>query len=416
MSLEKLLVNAYFPCKNASQGCTLTYKFGEEDGHRSKCTFKQIQCPLSRKSKCEWNGRYGTVREHIREKHQELILENAEFIINVEEDTINTFVVLNSKQFFTVDYAYNSSGGVLKYTVALLDVGEPNFQVELRNHSEPNSPKLIQEHKAVCYSDDPCQRIAEVIINVHKMKPALNNAMAILITLTAQQDISDSTNLVKSDIVTFFKCQKCFETLKLPIFEDANTSRICNYCYYNSKEQCKYKMVPLDNELSCLLAKENYACKHKYCDRIVRGTSIVNHELSCPFRMYKCFTCQKNLLYSIAKEHYETMRHADYFEQDTEFVMQAKTSVCCYTLFQHELIAIFFTFDSYFKIEVKQSGVIRNYQLIIELQCTHKNLNAPSLKYVFNETTAQAVFMQSCELLACFDAEIGVRIYFDYCK
>ncbi|XP_031353564.1 uncharacterized protein LOC116178252 [Photinus pyralis] len=416
VSLERLLVNAYFPCKNASQGCTLTYKFGEEDDHTSKCTFKPIECPIRKRSECEWNGRFGAVREHISEKHAKLISENAAFIINVNEDTMDTFVVLNSKHFFTVDYVYNSSGGVLKYTIALLDVGEQNFQVELRNHSEPNSLKLLKEHKAVCYIGDLPQRVSEEI-NIDKMKPALNNATSISITLKAQQDLGNSTNLVKSDIVNFFKCRLCRENLKLPIFEDANSSPICSYCYDNSKEQFKYKMVPEDNELSCLLAKENYCCKHNYCTKIVRGTCIVNHERSCPFRMYKCFTCQKNLLYSIAQEHYETMHpDANCFEQEYEFVMQARTSVSCCTLFQHELIVIFFTFDPHFKIEVKQSGVIPNYKVIIELQCTNKDLNAPSLKYVFNETAGQSVNINSWDLLACFTTEIGVRIYFDSCK
>uniref|UniRef100_A0A1Y1M5S3 RING-type E3 ubiquitin transferase n=1 Tax=Photinus pyralis TaxID=7054 RepID=A0A1Y1M5S3_PHOPY len=423
VSLERLLVNAYFPCKNASQGCTLTYKFGEEDDHTSKCTFKPIECPIRKRSECEWNGRFGAVREHISEKHAKLISENAAFIINVNEDTMDTFVVLNSKNRCIVDYVYNSKSGDLKYTVALLDVGEQDFQVELRKYSKPDSLtpscKPLKEHKAVCYSDDLSQRIPEQIINLHVMKGVLQNATSILISLAtkAKQELSDSTNLVKSDIVNFFKCRLCRENLKLPIFEDANSSPICSYCYDNSKEQFKYKMVPEDNELSCLLAKENYCCKHNYCTKIVRGTCIVNHERSCPFRMYKCFICQKNLLYSIAQEHYETMHpDANCFEQEYEFVMQARTSVSCCTLFQHELIVIFFTFDPHFKIEVKQSGVIPNYKVIIELQCTNKDLNAPSLKYVFNETAGQSVNINSWDLLACFTTEIGVRIYFDSCK
>ncbi|KAK5648840.1 hypothetical protein RI129_003732 [Pyrocoelia pectoralis] len=431
VALEKILVNIFFPCENETYGCTTAYKFGEEEEHRSKCFFKQVHCPFRRNHVCQWNGTYGKIHDHLNKEHDTLITKDAKFLINLNQNDKRTFIVSN-RNFSVVDYMYDINSGILKYNIATFEpnIPEQKSTIKLVSKCDPDSMIQVKGGECVSYNNELFKWIPENVIDMNKMKLLLNNPTSVWMCFTVPLQQNTNANLVSSAILNFFKCGQCSYNLKLPIFEQ-NDKFICNYCYYSprvTKQNCK--MIASDSSLSRLLAKENYQCRNEHCGEIIKGDSIVNHEISCQFRVHKCFVCTKELLQSLAKEHYvghgieyftdehnqKNVNNQQHNQQTSYYGNNQQTRFSTiFTMLQNEIIYITYNYNKdQFTLKVQQDFVVHNYKLNMELQCAHDQCKLPPQKFVFNGYS-QEVTLPASQLPKCFNAHVNVRIYFSYC-
>lgn len=428
VTLEKILVNVFFPCKNKTYGCTTAYKFGEEEEHQSKCFFKKVHCPFRRNRGCQWDGTYGKIHEHVNKEHDTLITKDAKFLLNLNENEKGTFIVSNGN-FFVVDYMYDINSGILKYYIATFDqnIPEQKSTIKVVSKCDPDSMIQVKGGECVSYNNELFKWIPENIIDMNKTKLLLNNPTSVWISFTVPVQQNTNANLVLSAILNFFKCNQCSNNLKFPIFEQ-NNKLICNYCYYSPLiAKQNFKMIPADSSLSLLLAEENYQCRNEHCGEIIKGDSIVNHEISCPFRVHKCFVCNKELLQSVAQEHY--VQHGiEYFtdehnkknvnnqqRQQNVYNQQPAVFNTIFTMLENEIIYITYIYkNSQFTLKVQQDFVVHNYKLNMELQCTHDQCKLQSEKFVFN-AYSQEVTLSASELPKCFHQQVNVRFYFSCC-
>ncbi|KAK5648812.1 hypothetical protein RI129_003704 [Pyrocoelia pectoralis] len=414
VALEKILVKIFFPCKNQTYGCTTAYKFGEEEEHRSKCCFKQVHCPFRRNHGCQWNGTYGKIHEHVNKDHDKLLKKHAKFLINLNQNEKHTFIVSNGN-FFVVDYMNDLNSGILKYNIAIFEpnIAEQKSTIKLVSECDPDSMIQIKGGECVSYSNELFEWIPENIIDLNKTKLLLNNPTSIWISFTVQVQQNANAKLVKSKISDFFKCVQCSSNLKLPIFEH-NNKLICSYCYYSPRiTKENFKMIAPDSSISRLLAEENYQCRNKHCGQIIKGNSIVKHEISCPFRLHKCFVCDNELVQSVAKEHY--INHGvEYFtdEYNQKNVNGMHKLRKIFTLLENEIIYITINcIGIQPTLKVQQDFVVHNYKLIMELKCAHNQCQFPSEKYVLN-AYGQTTTLLTSNLPKCFHEQVNVKFYF----
>uniref|UniRef100_A0A1Y1KVB1 SIAH-type domain-containing protein n=1 Tax=Photinus pyralis TaxID=7054 RepID=A0A1Y1KVB1_PHOPY len=146
-TLEKILANVHFPCKNSGDGCTVTYKFNKEE-HINKCNYNPVPCPLHNKFKCQWNGKFKEMREHLTQEHRLSILKSATFDIHVDQDAEDAFMVLNGECFFLVNYMYDSAVGTFKYIIVTFDL-ELNSKIKLENSSNRDNVLQLTGHECV---------------------------------------------------------------------------------------------------------------------------------------------------------------------------------------------------------------------------------------------------------------------------
>lgn len=69
LALEKMAANVSLPCNYSDDGCTTLPLYNEKMDHEKICDFRPVLCPFPLDYRCQWQGAYSLVVEHLTTAH-----------------------------------------------------------------------------------------------------------------------------------------------------------------------------------------------------------------------------------------------------------------------------------------------------------------------------------------------------------
>ncbi|KAF2901499.1 hypothetical protein ILUMI_04682 [Ignelater luminosus] len=103
----------------------------------------------------------------------------------------------------------------------------------------------------------------------------------------------ESEQFVEYDLIKVLKCSMCLGYLLPSLYKNPTSDNtICFYCHYQFTE-----VEPeLNKETIEKVSKTNFPCRWRGCETTKLGVNLVDQELSCKHRMFKCPVCTDDMI------------------------------------------------------------------------------------------------------------------------
>ncbi|KAF2901502.1 hypothetical protein ILUMI_04685 [Ignelater luminosus] len=394
--LEDFLKTLSYPCKFKDHGCKELFKFGETQDHDAHCLYHPMKCPAP--SSCTWEGSIKEMLDHFPECHSEQIAEKMTFKL-ADKDKRGCLLAWVGGVNAILKYYYNVSTGNLQYHIYHFstDVQEMKVKISLINDADldyridlkrgPSS--LFNKSFYKDFSDIPNPKT----IDLHFLAPVLDNPNCVRVNMTLHIVKSDeskkqkhdevSEQFVDYDLIKDLKCSWCRGYLLPCVYKNLTSGKnICFYCKHQFNEvECE-----LNKEITEKVSKTNFPCRWRGCKTIKSGVILMEHELSCKLRMFKCPVCTDDM---IKKEDVisHLKEHGSYFKNNTQHIIRLgkKYILKVFTVKNHDIIYITcdfksgqfsFSLDSVYKFNNDTTLIIlfehdhctANFKIVVDLR------------------------------------------------
>nr|XP_015838988.1 PREDICTED: uncharacterized protein LOC100141711 [Tribolium castaneum] len=305
-----------FPCQYKNKGCGEIFFPKDIPTHEERCVFRIIECPTKHFTSCDWTGALPTVLVHCQNKHNELILKNGAFELDLAKSYKSEKLLEYESGVFIVVQKFYPINKLMEFTVRY-----PEYGFDIKEIPCKISFKTANRNVEVCgyttrFEDD---KVTEIYLDSLSDRNAVSTVIEGKIALDKFID-KPVINEQNDEFLALLKCSSCHRFALPPIYEVVSTNPgqpIYEVVSTNPGQQnlvkcakCKplvslpsastnmwgtpsgapkpqaLRNIALDN----LANKLTFPCENEPngCTFKAKPLQMVNHQISCPRGTYNC--------------------------------------------------------------------------------------------------------------------------------
>ncbi|XP_063833048.1 E3 ubiquitin-protein ligase Siah1-like [Ostrinia nubilalis] len=170
IDLEHYVAQRTQPCPNKDDGCRLSFKLSDMDGHLIECQYRVMNCPLAAIfGQCSWRGKVTQMASHFDEVHQMHRQGNVDTemrLLNVSNDNHIVYYVVIGTFNFLFHVKVCKGEGMMYMTVQLIgsqhSASKWGYEIHIYNKAEP---RRKFEYKDTC---NPINTPINTIVTISK--------------------------------------------------------------------------------------------------------------------------------------------------------------------------------------------------------------------------------------------------------
>lgn len=275
---EVIAKDKIFPCKNDLRGCEADLPWGTSVAHEKYCIFNPIECPATN---CVELLTKMSFKEHIFEKHQDIVMKNFQIEIPVlnENSFISKCFLWRNGMFILQIRIFDGSCCYNIFSVEESDRGVkydlifPNRNSGIGNVIEniiykygDNIPRM-NKLDLKTYSNNIEKNKITCIISIHDSRPKENYTL-------------------NEEILTSLECPICLTYMRPPIYMCEVGHSVCSECKNCIKQcpTCRALLKQVRNfGLEHIAEYVSYPCvnKHEGCSFYGELKNLLIHESNC---------------------------------------------------------------------------------------------------------------------------------------
>lgn len=154
--LEDLTSSLKYPCKYSEYDCKYVASAKTIKEHESECTYGPYECPMQFYSKCKWKGSLKNASDHLREEHEDNIVDfdllSVPFDENMSDD--DCLVAMSYGQVFRISIAYMHTTKIFNLSVELVGPSSDciNYAYELDFSDDSGTDRMFFKKKCLPYA------------------------------------------------------------------------------------------------------------------------------------------------------------------------------------------------------------------------------------------------------------------------
>lgn len=417
ITLETIIGKVLFPCQFKKFGCEERLLFGSTNEHEDKCVFRSFVCPLSSSRTCSWEGSVVQMPEHFIKEHTDLVKEKLEFKLQVDKDDQGILMVVFDELPLIMKYKFNASTSDLHYDIRIIsfNIQEALFKIRLINAFDRDYSSTLKGGKCLpfnnqFYSPQGCRALL-----VNNFLQNLDNPTCIRVAIPlsvtkSNKIVSEEQLTVDYDLIQSLRCKRCQGYLIPPLFDSLN-GVVCWYCCdkFGASE-------PLQNyELKECVAKATFPCRWRNCEFVAKSGNIREHQLICPFRIFKCADCKNTFTWKEAVAHLQSHGYEYFTDTFIYKMLFAKQSPRkkIFTFKNNEIVFIMYQTAHYNKYRHElDMYLIDSYSSNIAVKVEFEHAHCKIKSEIFTVTESKGGDFTINHLPPCFkgDEELTVTL------
>ncbi|KAK4881487.1 hypothetical protein RN001_004806 [Aquatica leii] len=338
VTIETLASCLFFPCRYKSSGCLKNVAVAEMKSHENCCAYKQYFCPVTPLGSCQWQGNLNELIDHYGERHKNLVLKEARFIMDLLNTYEKNYLLYNENNLFIVylncDLQEDTIWWSLKY-IGDKDISKQYiYQIELSSNV---SSEIVVRLPTKCIENidgTNLNKITAVNVKVSDTTKIFGNSLIVscLIITDDLQIVSNKcpkAENVQNEVLFELECPVCNWYMHSPIYQCVAGHSVCNNCQTSLKNcpLCRNAMSKTRNfTLEELSSQAQLHCENKNsgCLESLSVSEYKNHIEECKFGLNHCLF--EDFLYCDWKGNYcdimqhSSDKHKDYVLESNNFM------------------------------------------------------------------------------------------------
>ncbi|KAK9881062.1 hypothetical protein WA026_014407 [Henosepilachna vigintioctopunctata] len=299
---ETVLQFLAFPCMNQQFGCMEIICGQKMFAHESKCAYRRINCPIFKKTSCDWIGEIDSLLEHFESNHTQNLLTEPTFEINFIHNYEEISLLPYAESLFLVKQHGSVEDKRFWCSIQTIFTNEHEefeYFITLTNSSKGISTEFSRK-KAISLNDSDGIEVKFDEIQCQLQYPS--TVIASISIIEVVNDLPAKPNEVQNylsesnlEMLKIIECPVCFEYMVPPIYQCAGGHSICGDCK-NKVQQCptceKSFGETQNYAVESFTSFLKYPCKNfeKGCEYLSPAKEIRKHEKMCKYGEYQCPT------------------------------------------------------------------------------------------------------------------------------
>ncbi|XP_044259937.1 uncharacterized protein LOC123008254 [Tribolium madens] len=292
---EDLAQFVQFPCQYKKEGCNETAFPKDIPIHEERCVFRVIKCPTKHFTSCNWEGALPTALAHCQNKHNDLILKDGNFELDLTKSHKSEKLLEYESGVFIVAQKFYSINKLMECAIRYPGYGFDIKEVLCKiNFKTPN-----RNVEVCCYTtrfDD--DKVTEIFLDSLSDRSESSTVVEGKITLENHID-KLVINEQNDEFLALLKCSSCHRFALPPIYEVASKTPEQQNLVKCAK--CKPPLVTFGSATPTAailrnIALDNLANKLIFpCENEPNGCTFKSkpsqmryHQFSCPRGSYNC--------------------------------------------------------------------------------------------------------------------------------
>lgn len=426
LTFENFLKTLSYPCKFRKFGCKERLQFGKTQDHDAKCVYRPMICPVS--LSCNWEGSIEKMIYHLNSSHSNLIATHVEFKLAIydNKDQEGLLLICINEVYGILKYSYSVTGGNLQYILQHFNTNVEKMLVKILLSNDLDSDYKIQlkgdaSSPFDCgfytnFSESPSLKT----LSLNNLLPVLNNPSCITLSMDLQVLFKSLGENVKQefkdqplaegdyDFIEKLRCCVCLCYLIPPLYKKSGMKGcICWYC----RKKYSDTQPELDEEILQTVVRANFPCRWRRCQVVEQGINLVNHELSCGRRIFKCVDCGDRVTRANVVSHMTNHGYV-YFKDQIKYHIPKNHSKTIFTFVNDDIAYIISQIDAVhsaitFELRSEYSSID---SVSISMKFAHDHCKIQSQSFSIKLSKYTVYKFKIKKLPACFNDKQSIMV------